>query len=442
MRLDDFGATAGTSVYHSPIHRPKPRIEQLAAHARHADSVEEWLPLAQRLDLTEDTLRNAVECSRRNATSVQRELLAAKTVTEDALYRAIADHLGLGFVDAVDPDRLVVSDTAAELALRSTGGLPVMRYYDYDAPLILWAPSREPLARLAALAGGGERRARLRITTPSALRIAVAARQSGHLLRHAVSGLADRYRAFSARRVCTGWQGFVLGAMAVLAMVMAVLETHATLITFHLGPSLFFAGCVVLRIFAATRARPLRLTPIRRYEQTEMPVYSVLVALHREAEIVPELLVALGRLEWPRSKLEIKLVCEADDEATLAALDAHELHPCVEVIAVPPCQPRTKPKALAFALPFCSGEIVALYDAEDRPHPHQLLEAWQRFQDGPPTLACVQAPLVVARTGAAPIPLLFGFEYAALFRGLLPWLAERRTLVPLGGTSNHFRGLM
>ncbi|WP_425291669.1 glycosyltransferase family 2 protein [Aminobacter anthyllidis] len=34
---------------------------------------------------------------------------------------------------------------------------------------------------------------------------------------------------------------------------------------------------------------------------------------------------------------------------------------------------------------------------------------------------------------------MFGFEYAALFRGLLPWLANNRILLPLGGTSNHFR---
>ena len=42
--------------------------------------------------------------------------------------------------------------------------------------------------------------------------------------------------------------------------------------------------------------------------------------------------------------------------------------------------PRTKPKALAYALPLASGEFVALYDAEDHPHPMQLVEAWQKFR--------------------------------------------------------------
>src|SRR5690606_28572343 len=34
---------------------------------------------------------------------------------------------------------------------------------------------------------------------------------------------------------------------------------------------------------------------------------------------------------------------------------------------------------------------------------------------------------------------MFAFEYATLFRGLLPWFASQGYVIPLGGTSNHFR---
>jgi cellulose synthase/poly-beta-1,6-N-acetylglucosamine synthase-like glycosyltransferase len=34
---------------------------------------------------------------------------------------------------------------------------------------------------------------------------------------------------------------------------------------------------------------------------------------------------------------------------------------------------------------------------------------------------------------------LFAFEYAALFRGIVPWLSDGGKIFPLGGTSNHFR---
>ena len=75
-------------------------------------------------------------------------------------------------------------------------------------------------------------------------------------------------------------------------------------------------------------------------------------------------LTSLDRLVWPRDRLEIKLVCEADDAATLAAIRQQKLPRHVEVIEVPPSLPRTKPKALAYALPLTGGEFVTLYDAE------------------------------------------------------------------------------
>jgi cellulose synthase/poly-beta-1,6-N-acetylglucosamine synthase-like glycosyltransferase len=155
--------------------------------------------------------------------------------------------------------------------------------------------------------------------------------------------------------------------------------------------------------------------------------------------VVPQLLAALDRLVWPRSKLEVKIVCEADDHATLQALRAHWLPPHVEVVEVPAGMPRTKPKALNYALPLVRSRHLVLYDAEDRPHPLQLLEAFRIFNAAGPDLACVQAPLDISNASESRLAELFAFEYRALFRGLLPFLAGRRILLPLGGTSNHFR---
>ena len=92
-----------------------------------------------------------------------------------------------------------------------------------------------------------------------------------------------------------------------------------------------------------------------------------------------------------------------------------------------------------YALPTTSGEFVVLYDAEDRPHPMQLQEAWLRFSTSDENLACLQAPLVIANGAQGWLSSMFAFEYAALFRGLLPFLSRGRLLFPLGGTSNHFR---
>lgn len=213
----------------------------------------------------------------------------------------------------------------------------------------------------------------------------------------------------------------------------------ASSLTLHVLASLFFFGCVLIRLLAASATRAHRLAPLRRHEETRLPLYTVLVPLRDEAAVLPQLVSSLGRLNWPRSKLDIRLICEADDVATKKAIAALDLPPNFTVVDVPVVGPRTKPKALNYGLQTASGELVAVYDAEDRPHPDQLLEAWQSFAEAGETLACVQAPLVVANFASNANARLFGFEYAALFRGLLPWLSKHGHVVPLGGTSNHFR---
>jgi cellulose synthase/poly-beta-1,6-N-acetylglucosamine synthase-like glycosyltransferase len=155
--------------------------------------------------------------------------------------------------------------------------------------------------------------------------------------------------------------------------------------------------------------------------------------------VAEQLITCLKRLNWPVSKLDIKLVCEADDSETIAALKAQALGTQFEIIEVPPARPRTKPKALNYALASARGELLAVYDAEDRPHPDQLREAYATFRASPDDVVCLQAPLIIANARDSWISAAFALEYSALFRMLLPMLALMRLPMPLGGTSNHFK---
>ena len=111
---------------------------------------------------------------------------------------------------------------------------------------------------------------------------------------------------------------------------------------------------------------------------------------------------------------------------------------------MPDLQPRTKPKALNYALPLARGEYVVIYDAEDRPEPGHLRQALRAFRAGPSNLAAVQARLNLYNTNLYNtkenwLTRQFTIEYCALFDGLLPALDRLRLPIPLGGTSNHFR---
>lgn len=212
-----------------------------------------------------------------------------------------------------------------------------------------------------------------------------------------------------------------------------------SLVLLHIVLTVFFFATFLIRLLALLAKRRERDRPRLAAPLARRPVYSIFVALYREAAVVPQLVETLKRIEWPVARLDIKLICEADDQETLDALAATRLGPQFEVVEVPPGKPRTKPKVLTYALGAARGDYLVIYDAEDRIDPLQLEEAWRTFEAGPPDIACLQAPLVITNARESWISALFAVEYAGLFRVLLPRLAAARMPMPLGGTSNHFR---
>jgi cellulose synthase/poly-beta-1,6-N-acetylglucosamine synthase-like glycosyltransferase len=168
-------------------------------------------------------------------------------------------------------------------------------------------------------------------------------------------------------------------------------------------------------------------------------MYTVLVPVYREANVVPHLIENLRNLDYPASKLEILLLIEEDDEETLAAAKAARPPETVTFIVVPNGLPKTKPKACNVGLLFARGEFLTIYDAEDRPEPDQLKKAILAFRKGSPDLVCVQAALNYYNATENLLTRMFTLEYSYWFDYVLTGLDRLRLPIPLGGTSNHFR---
>lgn len=203
--------------------------------------------------------------------------------------------------------------------------------------------------------------------------------------------------------------------------------------------SLLFASVIILRlasvILSIARARtPSTASPL----SAAQPIVTVLVPLYREANMVPGLINALNGINYPSDRLDIKLLLEADDPATGAAVDSCDLSAAFEVLVLPPCTPRTKPKALNFGLTRARGEIVCIFDAEDRPSPEQVTQAVAAFENDNNNLAVVQAPLLTHNGATSWIAGQFQLEYAVHFLVWLPFLERLGLPIPLGGTSNYF----
>jgi glycosyltransferase XagB len=232
---------------------------------------------------------------------------------------------------------------------------------------------------------------------------------------------------------------FVGVMLAHLALTLVGAFDSRWLSPLWLFNSAIFAGVGIVRAVACFIPHHVSQTLPRRIAPQAAPVWTILIALYKEADSIAPLLTSLSKLDWRTKNLDVIFACEADDEATLIALKRHQNLCNFRVVIVPPGGPRTKPNALQTALPFAKGRFLTVYDAEDRPDPNQLRAAFDAFVTGSKNLAVVQAPLVTWNQSESWIAQQFALDYAIWFRVMLPAFARLSGLIPLGGTSNHFR---
>lgn len=203
--------------------------------------------------------------------------------------------------------------------------------------------------------------------------------------------------------------------------------------------SVIFFATVALKflVLVSPARRTVSVPP--SLEDEQLPDYTVLVPLYRESFVLDDLLSCLLNLDYPKQKLDIKIIVEQRDSETRQALARFELPDHFSIIVVPRGGPQTKPRALNYALQFARGNLLTIYDAEDRPAPRQLRTAAEHFRKAGRGLACLQARLIVYNANENWLTRQFAAEYAVLFGELLPTLASLHLPIPLGGTSNHFR---
>jgi hypothetical protein len=369
-------------------------------------------------------------------------LLHAGAASEHDVAAALADQAGLPFVDAASfqPDAHAVALIPEPLARR----LRVVPLVAGRGTVDVAAAEVLTPDELHELAAAARREVRPLLAAPGALE---ALSRRVHAAEHAAlarGGLLARFPGESAAQVLSAAQRWTLAA-AEIALVVGLLLAPGTTAAIALG-----AAAVVVAVITATRlwlgfsmlgrAGAIAVSPaeLAAVDERALPTYSVLVPLLREGAVVPQLLAALAALDYPRHRLDVRLLVETDDAETLTAVRRAELPPHVTLVEVPLGAPRTKPRALAYGLLHARGERLVVFDAEDRPDPDQLRKAVVAFASSPRRVACLQARLGTYNGDRSVLTRWFDADYAVQFDLLLPALAARGAPLPLGGTSNHF----
>lgn len=362
--------------------------------------------------------------------SVDDLILSEHHLDEDTYYRLVAQWLGLTF--SPDPLKVMAPSRAREAWQSRIIRLDPAHHIKHW----LTAPKGQALEQLlTAKPAGNTGFSDLVITTPSALFRSIADSKTKDYTQHFSTYLHDKSPHFSCHMLChNGWSRM----LPLLALPVGALGLHAAGLAFsHIITCLMLPLLLLRLVLLATE--PHRETDAPTLSDKDLPFYSLLVPLYREADVIPQLIASLSALDYPPAKREVLLLIEADDHTTRRALASILLPYGFHVVVLPAGLPRTKPRALNVGLAFASGSLIVVYDAEDRPHKQQLREAASLFAAYGPETACLQSALVIDNGPESPLAHLFALEYACLFDVLIPRQTERGWPVPLGGSSNHFR---
>lgn len=187
----------------------------------------------------------------------------------------------------------------------------------------------------------------------------------------------------------------------------------------------------------------IKISPefLTKNENRVWPKYTILCPLYKEWQVIPQFVSAMGRLDYPKNKLQVLLLLEEDDKETLSHISKYKnkLPSFVKIIIVPHSLPKTKPKACNYGLKFATGEYVVIYDAEDVPDPKQLKKAVLAFEQSDKNIVCLQAKLNFYNPHQNLLTRIFTAEYSLWFDLVLTGMQSTDAPIPLGGTSNHFR---
>lgn len=264
------------------------------------------------------------------------------------------------------------------------------------------------------------------------------------IIESSVKGLLYVTPRYSASQVFSKGQVFAMGIVFFSFLAGLYFNPVATLVVVIALVQIFYIlsiGFKLILSIAGAKSEMVKYVTeeeVKAFQDKDLPVYTILVPLYREPEVVGILIESLKKMDYPQHKLDVILLFEEDDKETLEAAKACKPPANWRFIIVPDSIPKTKPKACNYGLFFAKGKYLTIYDAEDIPEPDQLKKAVIAFNKGKGEYLCFQAALNYYNRNENFLTKMFTLEYSYWFDYLLPGLYNLGLPIPLGGTSNHF----
>ncbi|WP_232461999.1 glycosyltransferase [Thermococcus siculi] len=171
------------------------------------------------------------------------------------------------------------------------------------------------------------------------------------------------------------------------------LNTAAEIVISILYIIWIFAGVVIYPIFLYYLT--LTFTGLRynsRFIQPpippddELPFVTIMIPARNEGMVIRETLLAMANLDYPKDRLEVLLLDDGSTDDTLErAREVASEYPFIRVVSVEGGG-RGKSYVLNYGLKLAKGEVIAVYDADNRPEPDALKRLVSMLDDETPAV--------------------------------------------------------
>ncbi len=398
--------------------------------------------LAARGVIDEQQLDQALEEQARTGIRLGEILTSRRLVNEQTIIEVLARQQELPTVDLesfpVDPVALA---QLPESLMRTLRCVPIA-IDDTTLRVAVSDPLDEPTR--AKLHEHTSLELRPMLASPTAIEALLQRLFADDYIETATHEMERRFPEDCANRVVTRAQRVFFIAVAVTLVITLAVFPVPTLVGLMGASCLFYIAVSFYKIYLiySSLGHEYELDvsdeEIAALDERTLPKYTILVPLFREAAVISQLADGIAELDYPQPLLDVRLLCEADDDETIDRIRELDLPPHFKLVIVPPSQPQTKPKACNYGILLAQGKYVVIYDAEDRPDRDQLKKVVLAFRKGGPSITCVQGKLNYFNRDQNLLTRWFSIEYSAWFDLILPGLDKSGVPIPLGGTSNHF----
>ena len=120
-------------------------------------------------------------------------------------------------------------------------------------------------------------------------------------------------------------------------------------------------------IFIGIRSKRKQLTTSLDNKNADFPKFSIIVPTKNEETVIQRCLDGIMNIDYPKEKMQIIVVDGKSDDNTLKICSEFSEKYPENVKVISEKSVKGKPAALNLALPFVTGEIVGVFDADSFP---------------------------------------------------------------------------